>query len=183
MSKQNDILGKENINESLSVHYLIYRIDNIENGKHYIGQHQTQNPLDNYMGSGELIIKAIKKYGIEKFVKTILFDFSTFEEMNEKEKELVSISTCYPNDPLSYNLREGGCGGSLPGELNALFGRTFSDQHKKHISESLKNRKFSDEHRKHLSEAAKGGEPTWSKMTNETREIVSQKISSSLKKS
>ena len=28
-----------NINESLSVHYLIYRIDNILNGKYYIGQH------------------------------------------------------------------------------------------------------------------------------------------------
>lgn len=41
MNKQNDILGKENINESLSVHYLIYRIDNLENGKYYIGQHQT----------------------------------------------------------------------------------------------------------------------------------------------
>jgi len=79
------------------------------------------------MGSGELINKAIAKHGIEKFVKTILFDFDNFEEMNEKEKELVPLSACYPNDPLSYNLREGGCGGSLPGKLNPLFGKTFSD--------------------------------------------------------
>lgn len=182
MNKQNDMLGKENINESLSVHYLIYRIDNLQNGKHYIGQHQTQNPLDDYMGSGDLITQAIAKYGIEKFVKTILFDFDNFEEMNEKEKELVPLSACYPHDPLSYNLREGGCGGSLPGKLNPLFGKAFSDQHKKHISESLKNRKFSDEHRKHLSEATKGRESSWSKMTNETKEIVSQKLSNSLKK-
>ena len=28
-NKQNDILGKENINESLSTHYLIYGIDNL----------------------------------------------------------------------------------------------------------------------------------------------------------
>ena len=105
------INGLSNINESLSTHYLIYRIDNLENGKHYIGQHQTENPFDKYMGSGDLIIQAVAKYGIEKFVKTILFDFDNFEEMNEKEKELVPLSACYPHDPMSYNLREGGFNG------------------------------------------------------------------------
>jgi hypothetical protein len=32
--------------------------------------------------------------------------------MNNKEKELVQLSNCYPDNPLSYNLREGGsnCG-------------------------------------------------------------------------
>lgn len=28
--------------------------------------------------------------------------------MNNKEKDLVQLSNCYPNDPMSYNLREGG---------------------------------------------------------------------------
>lgn len=105
------INGLSNINESLSVHYLIYRIDNLENRKHYIGQHQTENPLDSYVGSGKIIRRAVEKEGIEKFVKTILFDFDNFEEMNEKEKELVPLSACYPNDPMSYNLREGGFAG------------------------------------------------------------------------
>ena len=31
--------------------------------------------------------------------------------MNEKEKELVPLSACYPYDPMSYNLREGGFAG------------------------------------------------------------------------
>jgi hypothetical protein len=44
------------------------------------------------MGSGKQIISAIKKYGVENFVKTILFDFETFEEMNNKEKELLPLS-------------------------------------------------------------------------------------------
>jgi hypothetical protein len=32
-----EILGLENINESLSTHYLIYKITNNTNGKYYIG--------------------------------------------------------------------------------------------------------------------------------------------------
>ena len=33
--------------------------------------------------------------------------------MNEKEKELVPISACYPYNPMSYNLIEGGSNGQL----------------------------------------------------------------------
>lgn len=60
------------------------------------------------MGSGLLINNAVAKHGVEKFVKTILFDFDNFEEMNEKEKELVPLSSCYPTNQMSYNLKEGG---------------------------------------------------------------------------
>ncbi len=121
------------------------------------------------MGSGLLINKAISKYGIENFVKIILFDFDNSEEMKNKEKELIPILSCYPYNPMSYNLREGGCGGTLSGDLNPNFGKTFSDEHRKHLSESLKNRKFSDEHRKHLSEAAKGRESSWAKLSEDDR--------------
>lgn len=81
------------------------------------------------MGSGKLILKAIVKYGIEKFVKTILFDFDNFEEMNKKEKELVPLSACYPNDKTSYNLIEGGTNmvnkfaGKSKEEINEIFSR------------------------------------------------------------
>ena len=118
------INGLSNINESLSVHYLIYRIDNLENGKHYIGQHQTQNPLDDYMGSGKLIKRAISKHGRWSFVKTILFDFDNFDEMNEKEKELVPLSACYPYDKMSYNILEGGANQrSFKGPANGMYGK------------------------------------------------------------
>jgi len=65
------------------------------------------------MGSGKYLLRTIAKEGIEKFVKTILFDFDNFEEMNEKEKELVPLSACYPDDKMSYNLKEGGNRGKL----------------------------------------------------------------------
>ena len=105
------ITGLSNINESLSTHYIIYKIHNIENGKHYIGQHATDDPFDTYMGSGKLIQRSLDKRPISSFVKEILFDFDNFDEMNIKEQELVPLSSCYPNDPMSYNLREGGFNG------------------------------------------------------------------------
>ena len=77
------------------------------------------------MGSGDLIVKAIAKYGVEKFVKTILFDFDNFDEMNEKEKELVPLLACYPHDPMSYNLREGGNHGELTDSLKWKCGTSF----------------------------------------------------------
>lgn len=108
------------INESLSTHYLIYRITNNINGKYYIGQHTTNDPYDRYMGSGKIILDAEDKYGLSAFTKTILFDFDNFDDMNDKEKELVQLSNCYPQDPMSYNLREGGSHGALSEESKKI---------------------------------------------------------------
>jgi hypothetical protein len=52
-------------------HYLIYQIRNKLNGMIYIGQHQTENVDDGYMGSGRLLLEDISKIGKEHFTKTI----------------------------------------------------------------------------------------------------------------
>lgn len=143
------INGLSNINETLSVHYLIYRIDNLGNGKHYIGQHHTENPLDNYMGSGNLIIKAVARHGVESFVKTILFDFDNFEEMNEKEKELVPLSACYPYDKMSYNIREGGSH-----EMAPISKQKLSKSQKHHLRNMDKDKR--SKWLKKLSDASSG---------------------------
>jgi hypothetical protein len=57
------------------------------------------------MGSGKLITRAIKKYGIKNFTKEILHTFKTEAEMNAKEAELVEIGSH------TYNLCPGGQGG------------------------------------------------------------------------
>ena len=87
------------------MYFTIYKITNKINRKTYIGKHQTNDLDDGYFGSGKMLKRAIKKYGIENFTKEILFIFDTEAEMNYKEKELVEVG------PNSYNLCEGGKGG------------------------------------------------------------------------
>ena len=89
--------------------FIVYRITNLINGKEYIGKHQTKNINDSYMGSGKLITSAIKKYGVEHFKKEILFVYSTAEEANKKEAELVTPEYIVQED--TYNLTSGGLGG------------------------------------------------------------------------
>lgn len=162
------------LNENVQTHYLIYKITNKINNRYYIGQHITNNPYDSYAGSGMLINKAEKKHGISAFVKTILYDFMTFEEMNTKENELVQLSNCYPYDPMSYNLKEGGYQGRLSEESQALchqhchetcINRTPEEKealHKKmsELTSGEKNpmygHKWTDEQKKQLSKSMKG---------------------------
>lgn len=68
--------------------YTVYKITNKLNEKYYIGVHKTDNPYDNYMGSGKAIKNAIEKYGVENFTKEILLVTQTKEEAYSLEKDL-----------------------------------------------------------------------------------------------
>lgn len=74
----------------------------------YIGKHKTDNINDSYMGSGLRIKRAIEKYGIDNFEKTILFECSSEEEMNQKEAEIVNEDFISRDDV--YNIVVGGEG-------------------------------------------------------------------------
>lgn len=126
------INGLSNVVENQEIHYLVYKITNLVNGKYYIGQHQTKNPYDDYIGSGKLIKRAVKKYGLSCFIKEFLFDFDSFEKMNNKEKELVPLSMCYPYNQMSYNLNEGGYNGKKSPEITKI--------RVKHFKETWKNK-------------------------------------------
>jgi hypothetical protein len=89
--------------------YTVYQVTNLANGKIYVGKHQTHDIDDGYLGSGKLLRRAIRKYGLEKFSKQILFVFSTEKEMNAKEAEIVTEAFC--TRPDTYNLCRGGNGG------------------------------------------------------------------------
>lgn len=89
--------------------YIIYKITNKINGKIYIGKHQTIVIDDGYMGSGKYLKHAINKYGIQNFTKTVLHIFDTEQEMNDKEREIVTEEFCLRED--TYNICVGGKGG------------------------------------------------------------------------
>lgn len=90
-------------------YFLIYKITNLTNDKVYIGKHETEDKNDDYFGSGKLIRKAVKKYGINNFKKEILFECSNKEEMDQKEKEIVNEG--FVKSKNTYNLKIGGDGG------------------------------------------------------------------------
>lgn len=119
--------------------YTIYKITNVINGKVYIGKHQTNNIDDGYMGSGKLIQRAIEKYGVENFEKEIIFKFSTENEMNDKEAELVTEEFCNRED--TYNLCPGGHGGFGYIRANKLNVSPFTENkilHKKAASKGAR---------------------------------------------
>ena len=116
------------------MYYTIYQTTNLLNGKKYIGKHITSDLHDSYLGSGMLLVKSIKKYGKENFKKEILFIFDNENDMNEKEKEILTESILA--DLNYYNIAAGGQGGAIvliPGHL--LYEST-----KKRLSDSQKNR-------------------------------------------
>ena len=88
------------------MYYTIYQITNLINNKIYIGQHSTKNIEDNYFGSGKNIKRAIKKCGKENFKKEILFVFDNFDDMNNKEREIVNEDFIRRVD--TYNICLGG---------------------------------------------------------------------------
>lgn len=122
-------------------YYTIYKITNLINGKIYIGKHETKRVDDDYMGSGKHLKRAIGKYGVENFSKTILHVYSTEAEMNQKEKELVTEEWCLRDN--NYNLCPGGQGGF--GYINRLGLNIIDEETKKiayqKVSEKLIGRK------------------------------------------
>ena len=86
-------------------HYL-YKITNIINDDFYYGIHSTKNLYDNYIGSGKRLHYAYKKYGLNSFIKEILYYFKNELDMLQKEFEIVNEELILNNK--CYNIAIGG---------------------------------------------------------------------------
>jgi len=91
------------------MYYYLYEVKNKLDGKIYIGVHRTKNLDDGYMGSGSIIVSAVKKHGKENFTKTILEMFDNPDSMYAKEMEVVTDEFLKRSD--TYNIKLGGLGG------------------------------------------------------------------------
>lgn len=88
----------------------VYKTTNKVNGKFYIGKQASNSNW--YLGSGKALKNAINKYGRENFVKEILEECSSLEELAEREKFWIDKLDAIEK---GYNIAEGGNGGRTYG--------------------------------------------------------------------
>lgn len=101
--------------------FIVYCTTNTVNNKIYIGCHKTENPdkFDGYIGCSVKVTQpstymnpktafqyAVKKYGPDKFSRSILYIYDKSEDAYRKEKELVTPEFIKLNT--NYNMIEGG---------------------------------------------------------------------------
>lgn len=176
----------------------LYKIENVLNGKYYVGVHKTSKLDDGYFGSGKRLHQAILKHGIENFKKTILQFFDNESDMFDAEASIVNEE--FVRDRQTYNMKVGGNGGWSYVHENGLnkgfTGKTHSAETRKRLSEVASGRVVSESTRQKLSEnnfakknpdaqrehARKNAELTNSLRTQETLDKISSTVSKNWKK-
>ena len=140
----------------------VYIWTNKINNKQYIGSHiGTEN--DNYLGSGKAFNRAIKKYGIDNFERTILEFVEDNNVLREREQYYIDINDA-ANNKMFYNMKSK-VGGGFEHINNAL-------NHKQANIDRLKTRwkekphprgMLGKKHTKENMEKTKAGWKNWAK--------------------
>lgn len=212
--------------------HVIYLTTCLINGVQYVGRHKVSNPVTldpNYIGSGTLLKRAIKKHGKENFKRKIICKIETDDVSKVRKLEKIYIKkfgTLFPHgynwiegdiledNPMDYKINKIKVGLATKkrlsdprnnpmygkrhseetkklmsiskiGERNVwfgktgkefpLFGRPFSDEHKRKISKSMIGHKVSSETKKKLSESRIGKDSPMKgkKLSLETKKRIS----------
>lgn len=134
----------------MKVYGYIYLIVNNLNGKTYIGKRKLGTRAwnkDHYMGSGAVIKKAQRKYGIENFEKFLICYTESEKDACEKEEFWIAHYKSLGKAEYNINLKQGGCIGRKWTDsqraymMKMLVGHSVSEETKKKISETLKGRR------------------------------------------
>lgn len=138
------------LNDISQIHY-VYKITNKVNDKFYIGKHTHNiNTTDKYYGGGNLIHKAIKKYGKQNFNKEIIAYYKTSNCALIGESQILTHNVV--KDINCYNLKPGGEGGSVRGRKmsnESITKRTIAQRGLKRSEEfciQLGNRRRGSKH-------------------------------------
>lgn len=132
--------------------YTVYIHTNKINGLSYVGM-TCQKPEKRWKsGNGYKNNKRfgsdIEKYGWDSFTHTIIASDLSEEEAQDLERMIVEKLNL-KNSEKGYNKLKGGT-------KNGMKGKHQSENTKLKISKSKKEQGFTDEHRKHISESKKG---------------------------
>lgn len=135
----------------------IYITTNNVNGKRYIGQcvYHKKVKWSTYLGSGKLLLKAIKKYGRKNFTREIICETFSKEDSNILEQHFIQEHNAVA-DPTFYNM-------ALGGQVTMGFkGKTHTTESREkirtHMLDNHPNRgkQFSDDIKQRMSDAKKG---------------------------
>jgi len=133
------------------MHYIIYTITNLINGKIYVGKHKCSRLDDRYFGSGKVLKEAIAKYGRENFVMRLEIDLANQAEMDLLEEMVVNKDFIARDD--TYNISRGGKNPCMYGKDNPFFGKTHSRHARELISAANKGKTISESTRHLMSES------------------------------
>lgn len=142
----------------------IYKTTCLVNGKIYIGKHEGSEN-DTYIGSGEIFVRAVRKYGKQNFKREILRRCETLHELRIWEH--VYIKKYHAQDPkIGYNIADGDVNTTefnpakrpeVAAKIRAKrLGVKLSEETKKRMSDSSPHRKWTEEDKKKLRDAMTG---------------------------
>jgi thymidylate synthase len=145
----------------------VYKTIHIRTKKYYIGSRKGDFRTDSeYLGSGTLFLKALRKHGPSSFTREILYEGI---EYRTKEDEILKQYDA-KNDIHSYNLKNEALGGSFSGEENGMFGKKLTLDHVNKISKNSNMK--TETGRKHHSDLMSGkNNPMFGKTHSEFTKI------------
>lgn len=151
---------------------LIYKITNTVNNKIYVGKLNDKENFDKYWGSGILIGRAIKKYGLSNFKKEIL-ERVINGDLNDREKFWIRTLNSF-DIRIGYNLTAGGDGG----DVFTKKPKYLQDITRKRTSKAHKGKKQNSEWiRKRISKIkGKGNGMFGKKLSSDTLQKISKKL-------
>jgi len=133
----------------------VYISTNLINGKQYIGSHYGKIN-DSYLGSGRILLKAIKKYGNKNFKRKILEVCDSSLTLILEEKYIKEFDTLIPN---GYNISPSGghgLGGRLSEETKRKLRKPKSKQARENMSKGKMGIIFSEEHKENIRKSKTG---------------------------
>ena len=153
----------------MSSHYVYVIVNKINLKLYFGSHTWDGEGLDkNYYGSGKIIKQAVNKYGKDNFIVYPIKFYDNADECRKAEEELLTKYDI-SNNQYCYNIKNGAIGWTSEdvtgekhpnygkrGKDSPRYGKHHTDATRKKMSQAKKGKTFSEEHKKKISQAKKG---------------------------